>query len=74
MTSQQPGSAGTLAVLYADLRWSVGAFRDYWATRGLRRVCWHHDRATGKSWVQSELIDLGRAKAEWCTRCGKVVV
>lgn len=37
-----------------------------------RRRCFHHDRHTGTSWIQSQLIDLGMRKLYHCTECGKV--
>jgi hypothetical protein len=37
-----------------------------------RRACFHHDRSTGESWLFCQLIDLGRRKEFWCTKCGKM--
>lgn len=37
--------------------------------RRTQRMCWHHERATGRSWLESELVDLGRRKVFWCTNC-----
>ena len=36
-----------------------------------RRACFHHDTRYGTSWIASQLVDLGRAKHFWCTRCGR---
>jgi hypothetical protein len=47
--------------------------RRWWKRRREQRDCFHHDRRyeqTG-SWVESMLIDLGRRKMFWCTRCDK---
>ena len=37
--------------------------------RRRRRSCFHHDHITGQTWIRSQLVDLGRAKHYWCTRC-----
>lgn len=37
-----------------------------------RRDCFHHDHRSGVSWIDSELIDLGRRKRFWCVKCGRV--
>jgi len=37
-----------------------------------RRACFHHAHTTGTSWIESELVDLGRRKRFWCNRCGRV--
>jgi hypothetical protein len=39
-----------------------------WRTR---RACFHHDTRSGTSWIASRLVDFGRAKHHWCTRCGR---
>lgn len=36
-----------------------------------RRACFHHDRQTGESWIRSRLVDTGKAKHFWCTKCGR---
>lgn len=36
-----------------------------------RRACFHHDTCSGTSWIASQLVDFGRAKHHWCTRCGR---
>jgi hypothetical protein len=45
---------------------------DWWRRRRAQRSCFHHDRASGTSWVAGELIDLGRRKMFSCGSCGKV--
>lgn len=34
-----------------------------------RRRCFHHDWRTGTSWIEDQIVDAGRAKHFWCTRC-----
>lgn len=34
-----------------------------------RDLCWHHDAADGTSFIESALVDIGRTKVFWCTRC-----
>jgi hypothetical protein len=36
-----------------------------------QRHCFHHDHATGESWIRSRLIDAGRRKLFDCGRCGR---
>lgn len=36
------------------------------------RSCQHHDRATGRTWVVSYVVDLGRQKVRACSNCGRV--
>lgn len=42
------------------------------ATWRARRRCFHHDQQLGRSWITSELIDLGRRKIWTCTHCGRM--
>ncbi|MEU8023781.1 hypothetical protein AB0B88_16350 [Micromonospora haikouensis] len=35
-----------------------------------RRNCFHHNRR-GETWIAEQLVDGGRAKHFWCTRCGR---
>ena len=43
-----------------------------WGTaRRDRAACFHHDHRTGESWIESRLIEVGRNKIFWCTKCGK---
>lgn len=60
-------------ILYA-IQWLVGplcgiAIGLAIANRLPRANCWHHDTATGYTWVGSYLIDLGRRKMFHCTKC-----
>jgi len=41
-----------------------------WSRWRDRRNCFHHDHATGTSWIRSRIIDPG--KRFWCVGCGKV--
>lgn len=41
------------------------------ARRRAQRHCFHHDHRTGESWIKSALVDLGRNKHFWCTKCEK---
>jgi hypothetical protein len=35
-----------------------------------RRRCFHHDYATGESWIgRGQIIDLGRGKLYRCNHC-----
>jgi hypothetical protein len=34
-------------------------------------LCWHHDYKTGITYISSSLVDAGRNKIFWCTRCQK---
>lgn len=36
-----------------------------------RRACFHHDWRTGESWIADQIVDAGRAKHFWCTRCDR---
>ena len=43
----------------------------WWRRRRAQASCFHHDRVSGKSWVETVFfIDYGR-KLMRCTRCGK---
>lgn len=33
--------------------------------------CFHHDRTTGESWIEGQLIDCGRRKMFWCRECDR---
>ncbi len=46
-------------------------FLDWREQRQLQRQCFHHDWLTGQTWVQSMLVDVGRAKHFRCSRCRK---
>jgi hypothetical protein len=39
------------------------------SARRARRQCFHHDPVYGRSWLESALVDGGRAKHYWCTVC-----
>jgi hypothetical protein len=41
------------------------------ARRRDRAHCWHHNPATGESWVNSQLINTGAGKMFWCRECDK---
>lgn len=45
--------------------------RTPWGKWRRRRECFHHDRLTGQSWIESELIEMGARKMFWCTECGR---
>lgn len=34
------------------------------------RQCFHHDHHAGKSWIEQAIIDCGRRKMYWCSKCG----
>lgn len=36
-----------------------------------RRRCFHHDQATGTSWITGQLIDTGMRKMWRCRECGR---
>lgn len=46
-----------------------GFLPGWWRRWLIRRRCFHHDHRAEVSWIQSRLIDLGRRKMFWCTRC-----
>jgi len=52
----------------------AGAVVEMWVRRRLRGRCWHHDDNTGDSWVRKQLIDMGRRKLIWCTKCWKTEI
>ncbi len=56
------------ARLFGDL---AGAVFTVWGRRRQRARCWHHDRRTGQSWVDEQLINTGARKMMWCRRCSK---
>lgn len=41
------------------------------AGRRKRRNCFHHDHVTGKTWIESRLINMGTQKMFWCIECGR---
>lgn len=43
----------------------------FFARRRAQRACFHHNHHTGESWIRSVLVDLGRNKRFWCTKCEK---
>jgi hypothetical protein len=49
--------------------------RRWWRARQRRRQCWHHDRHTGTSWIDDQLINTGMGKMFWCSErlggCGR---
>ncbi len=34
-------------------------------------ACWHHDRATGETWMREQMTNGGAGKMRWCDRCLK---
>jgi hypothetical protein len=36
-----------------------------------RRECFHHNCATGESFITGRLVDLGRRKLFTCRECGR---
>lgn len=45
--------------------------RRWWQRWRMQRGCLHHTVPGGESWIQSQLVDLGRRKMRWCTHCGR---
>lgn len=43
----------------------------WWTLFRRRRSCFHHDRYTGTSWIEEQLINLGSQKLLWCKNCTK---
>lgn len=57
-----------VAMVCSALAAAFGWFCGY---RHSKSTCMHHSWHTGTSWIESRLIDLGRRKMFWCTRCGR---
>lgn len=58
------GTTWITATFAAPLTWCTVCDKD-------NPKCRHHDPHTGTSWVVGRLIDTGRSKLWWCTRCGR---
>jgi hypothetical protein len=50
----------------------------WWRARRKRKDCFHHDiggnpanTRPATSWINQQLIDTGRRKMFWCTKCGQ---
>lgn len=42
-----------------------------WKWWQVRKQCFHHDRLSGESWINSALIDMGMRKMFWYDKCGR---
>lgn len=40
-----------------------------WTRRVSKRMCMHHNRRTGESWIDDMLIEAGMRKMLWCRVC-----
>jgi len=63
-----PGQFATIAGIFAGsvLVFLVGQWWRHWRRQ---RDCFHHDRRTGTTWIQGDLIDLGMRKLFTCQCC-----
>jgi hypothetical protein len=65
-------------LLRQEISTSAGALTIWWRRRQLRKYCWHHDEGGNPaniypaiSWIEQQIIETGKAKMYWCTKCGK---
>lgn len=42
------------------------------ADRWVMATCFHHDRKTGESSIEDQIVDLGRNKLFRCKECGEM--